>query len=79
MSPSECKKLIESLRTILDEGPDDRFRAKLREAIKSVLGGQMSAVDLVDYLRPVLRRLAVSYRDAGQTGSLDATLTLMRL
>jgi hypothetical protein len=79
MTHSECKILLESLRTILSEGPDDRFRVRLREAIDSVLRGEMSARDLPDYLRPVLRRLAVSYQAAGRKAQLDAALALMRL
>lgn len=79
MEPSDCKTLIESLKSILSEGPDDRFRARLRQAIDDVLGGRMSPAELPDYLRPVLRRLAVSFRDQGKSGALEAALRLMRL
>lgn len=71
--------MLESLRTILKEGPDDRFRVKLREAVESILAGEMNVSELPEYLRPVLRRLAVSYQDAGLSGPLNATMNLMRL
>ena len=71
--------MIESLRVILQEGPDDRFRSALKEAVDDILSGQMNVRELPEYLRPVLRRLAVSYQSDGKRGPLEAAMTLMRL
>ncbi len=75
---SKSKAMLESLRTILKEGPDDRFRVKLREAVDQILSGEMSILELPEYLRPVLRRLAVSYQGNGNVKALSACMALMR-
>lgn len=79
MNPSDVKMMLESLKQILHEGPDDRFRSQLGRAVDDILAGKMNISELPDYLRPVLRRLAVSYQEAGLSGPLKATMNLMRL
>lgn len=79
MNHSDVKVMLESLRAILHEGPDDRFRSQLTKAVDDILAGRMNISELPDYLRPVLRRLAVSYQEAGLSAPLKATMNLMRL
>jgi len=78
MLDSDSKIVLESIREILREGPDDRFRAKLRQAVEDILAGRMSFRELPGYLRPVLRHLAVSYEAQQKHGPLRAVTNLMR-
>lgn len=75
MSESDVKKFLESLRLLLKEGPPDRFRASLRDAIGRVLEGKMNVQELPGYLKPILTRMAVSYEGK----PLKAVHTLMRM
>lgn len=79
MNPSDTKLCLESLKTILRDGPSDRFRKALEEAVDAILDDRMNISELPGYLRPILRSLAVSYQKAGLTKPHSAAMTLMRL
>jgi hypothetical protein len=65
MKDSGTKEFLERLKVIVQMGPNDQFRLKLREICQCILDGKEPMPKLIEGLRPLFQSVVLSFLERG--------------